>query len=102
MMSRIEQAVHNNIGWYETICHAYGIDSELHSGLWLSRQPMPRYYSNAILFSENVEVIEPLQSLIALNPPNGFSVKEALVFDVLSHQWGGKYKGSHFRVVEDG
>jgi hypothetical protein len=77
MMSRVEQAIHNNVRWYETLCHAHGIPFASHSGVWLSRQEIPRYYSNAIIFSESAEVLEPLQSLIALNLPNGFSVKDA-------------------------
>jgi hypothetical protein len=84
MMSRVEHAVHNNVRWYETICRAHGIASELHSGIWLSRQLTPPYYSNAILFSAKVEVLEPLQSLIALNLPNGFSAKDAFAKHDLS------------------
>lgn len=84
MMSRREQAIHNNIGWYEAICHAHGIVGELHSGIWLSRQPMPRYYSNAIIFSEDVEGLEPLQTLISLNLLNGFAVKDAFAKHDLS------------------
>jgi hypothetical protein len=78
-MTRLELAAYNNVLWYEAICQAHGISRDFRPGIWLSRQPMPQLYSNALVFSDvldSAEVEKYLQTLIDLNIP--FSVKDAL------------------------
>jgi hypothetical protein len=80
-VTRIEKAAYNNVLWYEAICQAHGIPREFYPGIWLNRQSVPQFYSNALVFSDVVERIEVerhLQTLIDLKLPNGFSVKDGL------------------------
>jgi hypothetical protein len=47
---RAAQAARNNAIWCDTICRAHGIPCEFHAQIWLSRQPVPRFYPNAVTF----------------------------------------------------
>lgn len=49
--ARAVQAARNNALWCDTICRAHGIPTEIHAQLWLCRQPVPRFYPNAVTFA---------------------------------------------------
>ena len=41
----------NNALWCDAVCRAHGRPGEFLAGLWFNRQPVPRFYSNAITLS---------------------------------------------------
>ncbi len=49
--SRVEKAVHNNARWCDAVCRAYGAAGEFRDSLWLNRNPVPRFYPNAVTLS---------------------------------------------------
>ena len=40
-----------NALWRDAVCRAHGRPGEFVAGLWLNRQPVPRFYSNAVTLS---------------------------------------------------
>ena len=48
---RASLCARNNALWCDAVCRAHGLPGEFVGGLWLNRQPVPRFYSNAITLS---------------------------------------------------
>jgi hypothetical protein len=81
----------NNSLWCDAVCRAHGRPGEFQAGLWLNRQPVPRFYSNAITLSPKDPAGQRawVEHLMTRRP--GFSVKDSfatldlsgLGFDVL-------------------
>ena len=78
--ARAVQAARNNALWCDTICRAHGIPTELHAQLWLSRQPVPRFYPNAVTFANpdaGSAQLAHMQRLLAEALPASAGVKDS-------------------------
>src|SRR5829696_978573 len=77
--TRVELAAHNNAIWCDTICRAHGIPAEFHDQLWLSRQPVPRFYPNAVTFAlpPGMKQLIQIQKLLAEALPGSAAVKDS-------------------------
>jgi hypothetical protein len=93
-LTRSELAAENNAVWCDTVCRAHGVPGEFQPGLWLNRQPTPRYYPNAVTLAgaETLEKqFEFICQLLGAGLPAGWAVKDSfcaldlsgLGFDVL-------------------
>ena len=81
----------NNALWCDAVCRAHGRPGEFLAGLWLNRQPVPRFYSNAVTLSPKDPAGQRawVEHLLSRRP--SFSVKDSFValdlsdlgFDVL-------------------
>jgi hypothetical protein len=68
--ARAEQAARNNAIWCDTICRAHGVQGEFHGQLWLNRQPVPRFYPNAVTFANPIfEAIGQLRVWVRAGEP---------------------------------
>ena len=81
----------NNALWCDAVCRAHGRPGEFQAGLWFNRQPVPRFYSNAITLSPKDPVGQRAWVAHLMTRRPGFSVKDSFVtldlsglgFDVL-------------------
>jgi len=74
------QAARNNAIWCDTICRANSIACEFHAQLWLSRQPVPRFYPNAVTFanpSAGSAQLARIQQLLSEALPASAGVKDS-------------------------
>ncbi len=74
------QAARNNAIWCDTICRAHGIPGEFHAQLWLSRQPVPRFYPNAVTFANPIAgsaQLADMQRLLGEALPASAGVKDS-------------------------
>ena len=78
--ARAVQAARNNALWCDTICRAHGIPTEFHAQLWLSRQPTPRFYPNAVTLANpnagSAQLVY-MQQLLAEAMPANAGVKDS-------------------------
>src|SRR3954463_1412464 len=78
--TRAGQAARNNALWCDTICRAHGIPTEFHAQVWLSRQPVPRFYPNAVTFANlaaGSAQLAQLHQLLAEALPSSAGVKDS-------------------------
>ena len=78
--TRAVQAAHNNALWCDTICRAHGIPTEFQAHLWLSRQPVPRFYPNAVTFANlaaGSAQLAQMHQLLAEALPSSAGVKDS-------------------------
>jgi hypothetical protein len=78
--TRVELAARNNAIWCDTICRAHGIPGEFYDQLWLSRQPVPRFYPNAVTFANQVASsaqLAHIHQLLAESLPASAGVKDS-------------------------
>lgn len=78
--SRAQRAARNNAVWCDTICRAHGIPGEFHAALWLNRNAVPRFYSNAVMLSDGraaAEQVARIRELIAAQRARPCSVKDS-------------------------
>ena len=78
--ARAVQAARNNAIWCDTVCRAHGIPGEFHAQLWLSRQPVPRFYPNAVTFANPVAgsaQLAHMQQLLGESLPASAGVKDS-------------------------
>jgi hypothetical protein len=79
MPSPLSLAVLNNALWCDTVCRSHGLPGEFHPGLWLNRQPTPRFYPNAVTLAGGSPASQ-LALIAELAPaaiPGRFSVKDS-------------------------
>jgi hypothetical protein len=76
---RVELAAYNNAIWCNTICRAHGIPGEFYDQLWLSRQPVPRFYPNAVIFAlpPGMKQLIQIQKFLAEALPGSAAVKDS-------------------------
>lgn len=80
MSSKIQQAIHNNALWCDTVCRTHGIPGEFHNHLWLNRHQVPRFYPNAVTLSGAEGLAEQpaaIQALIAEGKLDSLAVKDS-------------------------
>jgi hypothetical protein len=61
----VRRAVENNARWCDLVCRSHGITTSWQEGFWVSRQPSPRFYPEAITLQRSLapaQVIEELPS----------------------------------------
>ena len=70
--------VSNNLGWYEAVLRPHGVSGAITRGVWMCRQQVPPYYSNAITVdsSDAAGQTEVLRDL-ANDLVRPFSVKDS-------------------------
>ncbi len=94
----------NNALWCDAVCRAHGVPGEFVGGLWLNRQPVPRFYSNAITLSPKDPAGQRAWVEHLMTRRAGFSVKDSfaaldlsdLGFDVLFEAtWLWREAGVH-------
>ena len=81
----------NNALWCDAVCRAHGRPGEFVAGLWLNRQPVPRFYSNAVTLSPKDPAGQRAWVAHLMTRRPSFSVKDSfaaldlsdLGFDVL-------------------
>ena len=81
----------NNALWCDAVCRAHGVPGEFVGGLWLNRQPVPRFYSNAVTLSPKDPAGQRAWVEHLMTRRASFSVKDSFValdlsrlgFDVL-------------------
>jgi len=107
---------HNNALWCDAVCRAHGLPGEFLAGLWLNRQPVPRFYSNAITLSPKDPAGQRAWVAHLMTRRPHFSVKDSfaaldlssLGFDVLFEAtwlWRDPVHstfGSGLHLLEDG
>ena len=72
------RAARNNAEWCDAVCRAHGNPGEFHDDIWLSRNPMPRFYPNAGTLAEpNPRQLALIDELIAARLPLGWAVKDS-------------------------
>ena len=82
MDERVRAAVENNANWCDLVCRSHGIPTSWLEGFWVSRQPTPRFYPEAITLRENVAP----EQVIAELPAGICSVKDSFAdLDLASH-----------------
>jgi hypothetical protein len=69
----IRQAVENNARWCDLVCRSHGITTSWKEGFWVSRQPSPRFYPEAITLQGKLAPAEVIDEL----PPGMCSVKDS-------------------------
>lgn len=77
MSNQSEQAARNNAIWCDTVCRAHQIPGEFDDWLWLNRNHVPRFYSNAVTLkrdgvAEQLAAIQTLSGVLDV-----FSVKDS-------------------------
>ena len=81
----------NNALWCDAVCRAHGVPGEFVGGLWLNRQPVPRFYSNVVTLSPKDPAGQRAWVEHLMTRRASFSVKDSFValdlsrlgFDVL-------------------
>ncbi len=80
MLTHLQQAIHNNARWCETICAAHGIPGEFSEDLWLNRHQVPRFYPNAVTLTTERGILRQfaaIRDLVATAEPGTISVKDS-------------------------
>lgn len=78
--ARAGLAARNNAIWCDTICRVHGTPGDFYPGLWINRQPTPRFYPNAVtlagaeLAGEQLSIIAQLMNA---GLPAGWAVKDS-------------------------
>jgi hypothetical protein len=78
-LSRVEQAARNNAIWCDTICCVHGAAGEFHESVWLNRNPVPRFYPNAVTLVEQRRVAGQLAQIgeLAATFPGQWAIKDS-------------------------
>ena len=77
---RTSQAARNKAQWCDAVCRAHGRPGEFAGGIWINRHDTPRYYPNAVTFSEAsgaAEQSEKIAALAAERVPKECTVKDS-------------------------
>jgi hypothetical protein len=75
---RCVRAARNNAEWCDLVCRAHGKPGEFHAGIWLNRNPVPRFYPNAGTLAEpSVAQLDLIDELVAARLPSGWAVKDS-------------------------
>jgi hypothetical protein len=79
LSTQAAQAATNNARWCDSVCHAHGAAGELHEHLWLSRQPMPRFYPNLVTLTATgvAEQLAAVRDLVDSAQLGAFAVKDS-------------------------
>ena len=73
MDDRIRVAVENNAKWCDLVCRSHGISTSWNDGFWVSRQPSPQFYPEAVTLQRKVSPEQLINEL----PPGLCSVKDS-------------------------
>jgi hypothetical protein len=75
---RCVRAARNNAEWCDAVCRAHGKPGEFHGGIWLNRNPVPRFYPNAGTLGEPTQLqLDLIDELVASRLPPGWAVKDS-------------------------
>jgi hypothetical protein len=75
---KIIRAARNNAELCDAVCRAHGNPGEFHEGMWLNRNPVPRFYPNAgTLARPSQQQLDLIDELIAACIPSGWAVKDS-------------------------
>jgi hypothetical protein len=77
---RVDQALRNNLHWYEVLCRAHGVPGEQHPAYWINHGTVPPYMSSLVTLADERQAtvqLGAIRGLIARNPRRSFSVKDA-------------------------
>jgi hypothetical protein len=75
---RYVRAARNNAEWCDAVCRGHGNPGEFHDGIWLNRNPVPRFYPNAGTLAEpSQRQLALIDELIAARLPSGWAVKDS-------------------------
>jgi hypothetical protein len=81
---RLGAAVLNNAGWCDLVCRGHGVTTDWPEGLWVSRQPTPQFYPEAVTLHENLAPNQVIDEL----PVGICSVKDSFAdLDLASHDF---------------
>lgn len=74
-----KHAAENNAHWCDAICRAHGAPGKLHEHLWLSREPMPRFYPNVVTLSAEAPAAQlaAVRALVDAAQLGSFAVKDS-------------------------
>lgn len=76
---KLQQAIHNNALWCDTVCRAHGRPGEFLEALWLHRhEPLPFYPNGVTLTAEETSVqLDYIRELINLGLPGAWGLKDS-------------------------